>query len=290
MGPSEKPVSEIIRDNFGSLTRTERQIAETLLENYPVAGLTSVTRLAEQAGVSTPSVVRMAQKLGFSGYPEFQSALRSELEATLSDPIVKHDRWSQHAPNTHMLNRFADAVLQNMRQTLDVLEPDVFDAVCVRLADRKAGIMIAGGRITHALASYMFTHMQVIRENVTLIPPNANTWPHYVLNMQPGDSLVLFDIRRYENDSLKLAEMAYAHGATVVLFTDQWGSPAARFANHSFNIRIEAPSAWDSSVVTLFIIEALIASVETRIWGVTRNRMKMLEALFDETRLFRKSR
>jgi DNA-binding MurR/RpiR family transcriptional regulator len=108
--------------------------------------------------------------------------------------------------------------------------------------------------------------------------------------MQPGDSLVLFDIRRYENDSLKLAEMAHAHGATVVLFTDQWGSPAARFANHSFNMRIEAPSAWDSSVVTLFIIEALIASVETRIWGVTRNRMKMLEALFDETRLFRKSR
>ncbi len=52
--------------------------------------------------------------------------------------------------------------------------------------------------------------------------------------------------------------------------------------------RIEAPSAWDSSVVTLFIVEALIAAVQTATWTETKQRMKTLEELFDQTKMFRK--
>jgi DNA-binding MurR/RpiR family transcriptional regulator len=74
----------------------------------------------------------------------------------------------------------------------------------------------------------------------------------------------------------------------LVLFTDQWGSPAAKHATHSFNCRIEAPSAWDSSVVTLFIVEALIAAVQNTTWKETKQRMKTLEELFDQTKMFRK--
>ena len=138
------------------------------------------------------------------------------------------------------------------------------------------------------MADYFFTHMQVIRDRLTLVASNSNTWPHYVLNMQPGDVLVAFDIRRYERDILRLAEMATERGVTLVLFTDQWGSPASKLATHSFHSRIEAPSAWDSSVVTMFILEAIIAAVQTETWDETEDRMKTLEELFDTTRLFRK--
>lgn len=282
-----KTVSDILQDNFKILTRAERKLANALLENYPIIGLKSITRLAESAGVSTPTVVRMAQKLGFRGFPELQNALRDELEATISNPIAKHDQWSEHAPDTHILNRFADAVIDNMRQTLNQLSPNEFDAACALLADRKRSVHIVGGRITHALADYLFTHLQVIRESVTHLPPNSNIWPHYVLNMKPGDVLVIFDIRRYEQDLINLAEIAKASDVTIILFTDQWGSPVAKSASRRFNIRIEAPSAWDSSVVTLFLLEATIAAVETKIWGVTKGRMKHLETLFDKTKLFR---
>jgi DNA-binding MurR/RpiR family transcriptional regulator len=130
--------------------------------------------------------------------------------------------------------------------------------------------------------------LQVIRPDVTLIASNANMWPHYVLNMRKGDVLVAFDIRRYERDILKLAEMAASKGVTLVLFTDQWGSPAAKHATHSVNCRIEAPSAWDSSVVSMFIVEALIAAIQNATWRETKQRMKTLEDLFDQTKMFRK--
>jgi DNA-binding MurR/RpiR family transcriptional regulator len=106
--------------------------------------------------------------------------------------------------------------------------------------------------------------------------------------MRSGDVLVVFDIRRYEREIARLAEMAADRGVNIVLFTDQWGSPVAKLASHSFRARIEAPSAWDSSVVLLFIIEALISAVETATWQETKDRMKTLEGLFDQTRMFRK--
>ncbi len=281
-------VAERIRSKFEDLTRAERQLANAMLENYPVSGLGSITAVAEASGVSTPTVVRMAKKLGFRGFPVMQAALRAEVEATISNPIAKHKRWAESAPDAHILNRFADAAMENMRQTLGQIDHKAFNAAAKLLSDEKRNVHVVGGRITRSLADYFFTHMQVIRPGMTLVATNSNTWPHYVLNMEKGDVLVAFDIRRYERDILQLAKMATEKGAKLVLFTDQWGSPAAKYATHSFHSRIEAPSAWDSSIVTLFIVEAVIAAVETTSWDKTQNRMKTLEDLFDETKMFRK--
>ncbi|MBI1385155.1 MAG: SIS domain-containing protein [Rhizobiales bacterium] len=287
-GPRTGTVAERIRAMFDKLTRAERQLANTMLANYPVSGLGSITALAEAAAVSTPTVARMARKLGFGGFPELQAALRAELEATISNPISKHDRWAEHAPDTHILNRFADAVMDNLRQTLRQLRTEDFDAAVALLTDPVRRLHIVGGRITRPLAEYLFTHLQVVRDGVVLVPTNASSWPHYVLSMQEGDVLAIFDIRRYEQNAQRLAELARGRGLEIVLFTDQWGSPIARQARVAFNARIEAPSAWDSSVVTLFIVEALISAAQTATWGESRERMRALEELIDQTRMFRK--
>ena len=281
-------VSDVINAHFAVLTRAEKQLAATLLDNYPVSGLGSITTVAENAGVSTPTVARMVQKIGFRGFPDFQSRLHLELEATLSNPISKHDRWAANAPGTHILNRFADATMNNMRATLAQLETAEFDGAAAMIADRKRNIYLVGGRITRALADYFFTHLQVIRSGVTQIASNSSSWPHYVLDMKKGDVLIMFDIRRYEQEMETLSRIARERGVEIILFTDQWSSPIAKSARRVFRIQIEAPSAWDSSVVTLFAVEALIEAVQSSIWDETRDRMKTLEGLFDSTRLFRK--
>lgn len=281
-------VSDVISGHFDALTRAERQLATSLLDNYPVSGLGSITTVAENAGVSTPTVARMVQKLGFRGFPDFQARLHHELEATLSSPISKHDRWAANAPGAHILNRFADTIMNNLRQTLAHVETAEFDSASALLADRQRSIYIIGGRITKALADYLFTHLQVIRPNVTQIASNPSSWPHYVLNMKAGDVLVIFDIRRYEQEMETLGRVAHERGVKIVLFTDQWASPVAKVAAKVFRVQIEAPSAWDSSVVTLFIVEALIEAVQSSGWEETSGRLKALESLFEASQLFRK--
>jgi len=281
-------ISDRIQNQLDGLTRAERQLAHSILENYPASGLGPLSALAKDAGVSVPTVARMVQKLGFSGYPEFQTELREELKAKAKNPIAKHDTWAEGAPSEHMLNRLTDAVIDNIRNTLGQIDPKDFDTACALTADISRHLYIVGGRLTHTLAEYLFLHMQVLRPKVTHIVSTSNTWPHYLLDVQEGDVFIIFDMRRYENNTLKLAEMAHAKGAKLILFTDQWRSPVHQLADVSFSSRIVVPSAWDSAVTPLLLLETMISTVQNLTWGDTRDRMETLEDMFNQTKLFRK--
>ena len=281
-------IAQRLQKSYSNLTRAERQLAASILENYPVSGMGTITIVARNAQVSTPTVARMVQKLGFKGFPEFQEALRQELRDKGSTPIAKHALWAETAPDEHILNRFTDAVIGNVRQSLSQVDIDTFEQVCALLSDLERAVFVTGGRITRSLADYMFLHLQVARPGVTHIQSISNAWPHFLLDMKADDVLVVFDLRRYENSILRLSEMASERGAKIILFTDQWCSPVAKMADHYFPCRISVPSAWDSSVVLLLLLETIIAGVQQRIWPTTRERMERLEEMFDRTRFFRK--
>lgn len=270
-----------------SLTRSERQLVSVLLQDYPVSGLGSITEVARSAGVSTPTVIRTARKLGFDGFPDMQGAIREEIAAQIKEPISRKDQWRANASDAHTLNQFAEAVSSNIRNTLQRLDPDTFDAVVAVLADPKRSIYLAGGRITRSNADYFFNHLQIIRRNVTLLSQSPNVWPQYLLDMDGKSVLILFDIRRYEADLAKLAKLARERSCTIVLFTDQWGSPISRHADHVFHALVEAPSSWDSTIAIMLIVEALIAAVQDARWEESKGRIEDLEAMFSTTRLFR---
>ena len=280
-------VSDRLIDHRDRMTPSERQLLNTLLDDYPIAGLGSITELANAASVSTTTVARMLQKTGFDGYPQFQAALRRELKEMISDPIAKRDVWQTALPEEHILNRYSRQALENQRRSLDEIDPQDFDALCQMLSDTSRNVFIAGGRITGTLAHYLFLHLQMIRPHVRLIA-SGGSWPHELLDMAPGDVVVLFDVRRYENTTLQLAQMAAEREAQIVLFTDHWRSPIHRLATHTFCGRIAVPSAWDSSLPLMMLIECTIAAMQETLWDTVKSRTDALEAAFDRTKLFRK--
>src|SRR5260370_14939966 len=100
---SDSRVGELVRQRLASLSPAERKLARVLLASYPIAGLESVARFAERAGVSPPTVTRFITKLGFKGYPEFQQVLRHEVQAPLASPL---ERFREEKPG-----RGADSLL-----------------------------------------------------------------------------------------------------------------------------------------------------------------------------------
>lgn len=281
-------VKDLLQDLTGQLTRAERQLTDILLRDYPVAGLQSITRLADAASVSTPTVIRLARKLGFDGFTELQDALREETSAQIKQPILKREGWPAGRKDSPAFRDFAEAVFDNLNYTIERLDPKTFDSVAKSLADPRRQIYLCGGRITRSNADYFFNHLQIIRPGVTLLSQSPNVWPQYLLDMGPRSVLVVFDIRRYEADLAKLATLAKERGAVILLFTDQWGSSISSVADHVINAMVEVPSSWDSTIAINLIVEALIAEVQTRRWDKARDRIETLEEMFRSTRLFRK--
>ena len=120
--------------------------------------------------------------------------------------------------------------------------------------------------------------------------PKKRTPSWLSLNRKPRKSAWngWIPIRRYETDLARLATLAKERGTVIVLFTDQWGSPISKIADHVVNAMVEVPSSWDSTLGVNLIVEALIAEVQTRRWDKARDRIEALEEMFRSTRLFRK--
>jgi DNA-binding MurR/RpiR family transcriptional regulator len=91
------------------------------------------------------------------------------------------------------------------------------------------------------------------------------------------DVIVLFDYRRYEEPSLVLARAAKDRDAKIVLFTDRWLSPIASVADIVLPSRVDSPSAYDSFVPTIAVLETLIDAVIERRGTAAGERLAAIE-------------
>lgn len=274
-------VAEGIRHRYDRLTTTERKPAQTLLANYPFAGLETVAKFAERAEVSGPTILRLVGKLGFSGYAEFQQELRDELQAQLQSPLTRRPGTAQGggASRPGFLGRFGEAVVDNIRQTTAAVHQSEFDAVVALLADPRRPVHTIGGRFTGPIAEYVHQHLHTLRPNVQAIAGPESNWRNHLLDTGRRHVLLAFDIRRYQPNVIRFAEESARRGATVVLFTDQWLSPISGVARHLLPARIAVPSSWDSSAALFVLAEAIIARVSERLWPTASRRVEGLDRL-----------
>ncbi len=278
-------IRDLIKERHQDLTAAERRLTSILLDDSLVAGLQSITKLAEDAEVSTPTVIRLARKLGFGGFPDFQNAIREEIAARMKEPLAKLDAPSAADRNDHIISRFAGAISRNINATIDRLDPDEFDRVVELLSDLDRNLYVLGGRITRSNAHYFFNHLQIIRPGVSLLDSSPSVWPQALLDMGPRSTLIVFDIRRYEKELERLASLVVAQGGKVVLFTDQWGSPIEKYASHCFRCMVEVPSSWDSTLAINFLLEAFVAAIQSV--DSSAERIKALEDMIGVSKIFR---
>ncbi|WP_181707385.1 MurR/RpiR family transcriptional regulator [Chthonobacter rhizosphaerae] len=278
-GTGDLTIAERIRDDLHRFTPTERKAAHVLLANYPVAGLETTAEFAKRADVSAPTVLRFVSRLGFQSYPDFQRALREELDKQGQSPLAKKAYGSGEAGIGGPLAAFRDGLVDNIRETFRHVPAAEFDAVVTLLADRRRPVHLIGGRFTDVLAAHMTAHLRVVRPGVGHISGQPGNWRDQAVDYGRSDVVVMFDIRRYQDDLARLAGVAAGRGATVVLMTDQWLSPIARHARHVLSARVAVPSRWDSLTAMLALSEAVLAAVTERIWPDAEQRIQAIDGL-----------
>jgi DNA-binding MurR/RpiR family transcriptional regulator len=270
-------VAEQIADRIDAMPAGERRAAHTLIANYPLIGLKTVADFSQQAGVSSPTILRFVARLGFQNYPEFQSALQDELAAQLQSPLNRAEHPSGVAAGES--SPMVAAVVENIRETFRHLSTRQIAQLATLLADPKSKTFLVGGRFTDPIARYLAAHLTIIRPNVFHLSGQESNWRDRLIDMGKRDVLVIFDIRRYQESLIRFAEKAHQRGVRIVLFTDQWLSPIARFARHVIAGRTAVPSAWDSSAALFVAAETLIGELTLQLETDSARRIREMERL-----------
>lgn len=280
--------SDKLKEISDYLTNSERKVADVLLENYPLSGLDNITVLAEKSCVSTPTITRLVDKLGFSGYAHFQKSLKQELDDKLSRNILGGEPLSTSTDKTHVLNRITDSVLANVRETLNSIDVTSFDAMCDLLSDLDRNIYIVGGRVTGSLADHLYGYMQGLRPNSNIINGSNVHWQYNLIDMKKGDILFIYDISRYENQLLTIANTAIGIGTQVILVTDIMQSPIAKVATHTLGLSVSLPNGRMSLLSVLLLNEVIISQLQNNFGEFSQERWQYLDQMLQNASFFHK--
>jgi DNA-binding MurR/RpiR family transcriptional regulator len=275
----DEPVSERVRRDLQNYTVAERRVAQSLLSDYPVAGLETVARFASRAGTSGPTILRFVTRLGFKSYAEFQNRLRGEVQERLQGPIDRYPALRNWGEGGKVQERVGSALCRNIERAVRSVSPKDYVRITELLCDRKRAVFCLGGRFTQALASYFHHCLRELRPGVRLVREGSASWADYLLDVERGDVLLVFDFRRYQRDVLEFASGAAAQGAVIVLITDIWNSPIAALATHVIACPVEVPTAFDSAVGGLAMVEVIVAGTVERLGENAKRRIETLEAL-----------
>src|SRR5436305_6605907 len=78
-GPAgHQTLSVYIADRFDEFSRSQKDVAQYIVDHLDEAAFQTAEALARRANTSSSTVVRFSQALGFEGFPELQQAARDE--------------------------------------------------------------------------------------------------------------------------------------------------------------------------------------------------------------------
>lgn len=277
VGADFHAIAERIEAIAADITPAEQKVARELTTSGMLAGFETVAALAERAGVSGPTVVRFTARLGFESYTDFQKELLREMEKRSTSPLSLYHR-AEARPGT-LLRESAAAFSACIAETFRRLSVADFELAVATLMEPRNRVFITGGRFTWLLAEMLYLHLFQMRANVSTLLPGRQSRADQLLQVGPRSVLVAYDFRRYEAETVDIVKRAKARGASVIVITDPWNSPAARYADAVLSAEVESLSPFDSMLPASALTEALIAELTVRAGAKGRERIQDLEIL-----------
>ncbi|PTT68767.1 MurR/RpiR family transcriptional regulator [Arthrobacter sp. HMWF013] len=274
------PVFENIRRRLSDMTTAERKIARVLLGGPATIGLETSTKLARQAGVSGPTVIRFVNHLGFATYMGFQEAVRDEVIARVTTPVELFPKASG-ASGAADVQDLSDALTTALSETLNRLSSEDIDAAAELLVDPKQKVLIFGGWFSSSLAQHFCAMLQELRAGVEFVDDSASRRVAALCDADRRTTAVAFDFRRYEARTEKLGRAVVEHGGKLILFTDQWLSPLADAASAVLPASVGTARPFESYVSTMAVVEALTARVLDYTSATSRSRFERYGSLVD---------
>lgn len=254
------------------LSKSHRRIAECIVAHYDKAAFMTASRLGEYVGVSESTVVRFASALGYEGYPQLQKALQELVRHRLT--ASQRFEMSSDIDQGQVLHRVLKADIQNIRATIDEMDPSVFDKAVEEILSAKT-VYVLGQRASTPLAQFLDHYLRYVLTDVVLVSSGISDVFEQISRIGEGDLLIGISFPRYSTRTVDAMRFAKDRGACLVALTDGPLSPLHTMADMCLMAKSDMASFADSLTAPMSLINALIVALG-------RRRKEQVSAHFDQ--------
>ncbi len=271
-------VVDRIRQELENMTRSERSVAEYALGHMNDIAFITLAELAQQTDVSTTSVLRFCRRLDFDGFKQFQQAVRGDLKYA-PDLLDKFHRTADNQVEDALLAQTIQQGIRCIQQTFRELPFDVIRDAVRRIAAARR-VYTFGMRESQALASYAYSRLLTVRDDVFLHQDGYSGNVEALLSLTGEDVFLVYLFRRYTRQTLRLLEILKQRGVQVILVTSPPVDAVARFATVLLPCQVDVGGIKNSALAPICLADYLCSAVALANGEAALRRMKQSEELF----------
>jgi len=267
-----------LRERMAGLPAAQRSVVQCVLEDPRAAVAATVEQLAQQAGVSMPTIVRTCRSFGFESVREFMLALAQDLAVTgsyLHRSVLAEDSAGDVA------SKIVHAAVSSLTELGRRLDVEVLDQVASRLAEARRIDCYSVG----AASTFMANELQsrLFRLGCTA---NAIFDAHQQLvsasTLGPdGVAFVISHVGRMPY-TLESARFARSQGAIVVALT-QPGTQLAEIADLVLAVSVPQDAVMrvgtEAYLAHLVVIEILMVRLAQKLGPVATRGLQQFKQL-----------
>jgi RpiR family transcriptional regulator, repressor of rpiB and als operon len=209
-----------------SLTPLEASVVDSVLNRKDFSETTALKETADKAGVSEAMVVKIAKKLGFSGYRDLRQnvANYSRLQlAEMQEDLSPEDTASE------IVNKVFRASIQALEETLAIADVEAFERAAKFIYDaRQRDLYGVGGSAQIARdVSHKFLRIGVR----TAVFDDAHMMAMSASLLEAEDLAIGFSHTGATTVVIDAMQLARQRGARTIVVTNYLNSPITQYAD-----------------------------------------------------------
>lgn len=231
MSTSDSPRSALvlrIENSMQNLSKSEKVVANYIVDNPEQVIYLSVAALADNCGVSDPTVVRMCQKLGFSGYQSLKLAMAA---AVVSPTQAVHEAVNASDDMQAVTEKVFQSAVYALQFTKETLDFKAMESAANTLIGARK-IVIFGMGASGPIAADL--HHKLLRLGMdTAVYTDAHLQAIACSYLGPQDIVFAISHSGSSRAVVDNAGIAKRHGAKIITLTSSGKSPLSKLSDIS---------------------------------------------------------
>jgi DNA-binding MurR/RpiR family transcriptional regulator len=263
-GLGHQALSGYIRARFDEFSRSQKDVAQYIVDHLDEAAFQTAEELARRANTSSSTVVRFSQALGFEGFPELQQAARDEYRRR---PAGAADAMTAAAPLFSLDHTEFEAALAadhvNVEDTAHKLSrSDVEAAIDAIVSAEK--VLIAGADQMAFFASYLRHLLMLLDLRAEIVASPSQEALGRLSRIDASTLVIGLSAGRPHPLITRTMKLARHRKAPTLAITDATLSEVARLARIRLYYSSNTPAFVRSHTALLSLIQALAYGVYAR--------------------------
>ena len=261
--PEVGRVLQCLTESLSSLTPELQKTAAYVLENPNEIGVSSIREIAAKARVKPNSLVRMARRIGFEGYEDFRQPFREQIRH--GDYVYREQaKWLQSLISGGVPDNIyaegAAATIANMEKLYALNKSVDLKAAADQIVNARKTYVLGVGLVNAAAENFAYLANMAI-DNVVSIPQEGSVPVDGLVHADSRDVLLAMTFKPYRREVAEAVEAARTQGVRIIAVSDSPASPIFEGADYQFQISVDTPLMFISTVALSALLESLMAFV-----------------------------